>query len=130
MTIVLGFGSTEKDFERQEFAFVDEFIKEKVKIVSFSEFCFSKNFYKDLCKALKARKEHYDKLDKEYHDSTEYPNRYSTYYFYVVYDVSDLCVIFKFHHINRRHALSPDGWALLQTKDIFHADIYDYMEVA
>ena len=126
--MILGFGSTEKDFEKQEFDFVDEFIKEVVKVTGFSDFYFSENFYKDLCKELKVRKEYYDKLDKEYHDATVYPNRYSTYSFDILYDISDLCVIFKFHHINRRHAFSPDGWALLQTKNIFHADLYDYKE--
>ena len=124
--MILGFGSTEKDFERQEFDFVDEFIKEGVKVTGFSDFFFSENFYKDLCKELKARKEYYDNLRNKYKEATEYPNRYSTYRFVIVYDISDLCVIFKFSHINRRHALSPDGWALLQTKDIFHADLYDY----
>ncbi len=47
-----------------------------------------------------------DKLPKE-----EAPERYTRFWYY------DNTI--KYHHINRRHALSPDGWALLQTEEPF-----------
>jgi hypothetical protein len=34
--------------------------------------------------------------------------------------------VVKFMHVNRRHALSPDGWALMQSERIFkvrHMDL-------
>ncbi len=42
----------------------------------------------------------------------EAPERYTSIYFY-----EDML---HFHHVNRNHPFSPDGWALLQTEKHFH----------
>ena len=52
----------------------------------------------------------YDKMPKE-----KAPERYTRFY---VYDNK-----IKFHHINRRHAFSPDGWALLVVEEPFGVKI-------
>jgi len=131
MNIILGFGKTERNFEQQEFSFVEEFIKEKVKefVGDKYKFKFSDDFVKELNEKLKERKEHYDKLRDEYETATEYPDRYTTYHFTVLTDTySSLCVVFRFSHINRKHALSPDGWALMETKRVYYADIWDFID--
>jgi len=62
----------------------------------------------------------------EYHDDDERyrkmkrdeaPERYTYFwpYSYRLYD-GRYIVEFVMHHINRRHAFSPDGWALLVTR--------------
>ncbi len=129
MNIVLGFGKTETDFEEQEFAFVEEFIKEKANnfVGDNCEFDFSSDLVAELNQKLKERKSFYDKADEDYKMATEHPDRYSTYYFDTLTDTfANLCVVFKFSHINRRHALSPDGWALMKTKKVYYADIWDF----
>jgi hypothetical protein len=85
--IVLGFGITEEH--------------ERVKIKNFflSELAKGKNKY-DISKAWNAEKEKYDKLPRE-----EAPERYTKFW---VYDDK-----IHYMHINRQHALSPDGWACL-----------------
>jgi len=62
-------------------------------------------------KSYKAVDEKYGKMDK-----SEVPERY-TYFFSHVFNVTDsgYYVSFTMHHINRRHAMSPDGWALWAT---------------
>ncbi|MCK9369524.1 hypothetical protein M0R04_06425 [Candidatus Dojkabacteria bacterium] len=130
MNIVLGFGLTETDFEKQEFGFVEQFVKEKIENYREEDgidFCFTDDFAKELSEKLKERKDQYDKLLDEYKTATKFPDRYSTYYFDVLHNSSNLCVVFKFSHINRRHAMSPDGWAaLLETKQVCYIDLYDY----
>lgn len=56
---------------------------------------------------------------ESYKNAETFPDRYSSYYACVVGDANYLCFIIKFSHTNRRHALSPDGWALLETERTF-----------
>ncbi len=78
------------------------------------------------CKTEKSAKKSLDDLQKEYANAEkeykkmsreEAPERYS-YFWYFYHEVYEgkYFVEFTFHHINRKHALSPDGWALLKTK--------------
>lgn len=59
-------------------------------------------------------------------DRNDVPERYS-YFWYVVNKIYDgkYIIEFSFHHINRRHPFSPDGWALLETKWILSIDDLD-----
>lgn len=61
-------------------------------------------------KEFKVRAEIYDKQSKE-----DAPERYTYFYAY------DNKIIF--FHINRRHALSPDGWGLLRVEEEFNTEI-------
>ena len=69
----------------------------------------------DLCSAVetvhisaKTRAEKYDKQDR--HTA---PERYTYFYYFLP---CKTLVEFTMFHINRNHAFSQDGWALLQTK--------------
>lgn len=86
MNIALGFGITEKNVE----ANVLKRIKNGEDIESI------RKEYKEIA-------EKYDKMNRE-----EAPERYSYFYNYGG--------SLKFHHINRQHPFSPDGWGLLQTE--------------
>jgi len=128
MSIILGFGSTEEDFEKQEMKFVDEFLKGNFKGKGSGDISFDDKIVNELEKQLKKREKYFHEKDEEYKTAKEYPDRYSTYYFDIVWNVCTLCVAFQFSHTNRRHALSPDGWALLQTRNVYYADIWDYRD--
>ena len=122
--ITLGFGSTEKEFEKQEFDFIEKFISGESK--NDDDYWFKEKSMKLLKAKLNNRKKHYDKLDKKHEKAKEHPNRYSTYYFNILYDIADLCIIFKFNHINRSHPFSPDGWAMIKTTKVYHFNRWDY----
>lgn len=126
MNIALGFGSNEEDFERQEFSFVEDFIKSNLQKDEIGIYFFTDSFVNELKEELKKRELYYRKKDEEYDTSKDYPDRYSTYYSNVLWDGCDLCVIFRFSHINRRHSMSPDGWALLCTSKVFHSYSLDF----
>lgn len=91
MNIILGFGSIEQQ-EREK-------IKKVVKEALLAG--------KDICEAL----EPWNKKAKEYDEMPRdaVPERYTKVWFY-----DDKL---HFHHINRRHPFSPDGWALLQVEE-------------
>ena len=114
MNITFGFGSTETNFENAE-------------IKAFREFCLIE--YRrmecdyitgDLFKSCRAwlimrAKELTDKRDG-FKDAAEYPPRYSAYSPTVLHDASHIVAIFRFAHVSRHHAFSPDGWALMSTE--------------
>lgn len=61
-----------------------------------------------------------DRISKNWNDKNKVfdtmprekaPERYTNFY---VYDGK-----IKYHHINRRHAFSPDGWALMEYEEPF-----------
>ena len=90
MSIAIGFGSVEKREEQKiEWALYDldeESNHATIKAVQ--------NYWK-------RKADQYDRLSKE-----DAPERYTIFYL--------SGGEFTFLHINRRHALSPDGWALLK----------------
>ncbi len=58
----------------------------------------------DVEKEWREKSNKYDKMSRE-----EAPERYTSFFLH-----SDRIV---YHHINRRHAFSPDGWALLKVEE-------------
>jgi hypothetical protein len=129
MSLILGFGKTEEDFEQQEIDFVEKFIKEKAN--SFSgrkiDFNFNDELVAELTSKLEEREEYYKKIDEEFDKAENPPERYSMFYFKILSDRFDLCIIFRFFHTHRKHSLSPDGWALLKTKRFYHAYSWDFI---
>jgi hypothetical protein len=121
MNIVLGFGSTETEFEEQERKFVEDYLEaNKHKEEDTTDwYTFKDECVEGLKKALKERSDEYRRQSDEYKTATDYPERYSYYYFTILHNWSYVAVIFKFGHINRRHALSPDGWAAMWTEPVF-----------
>jgi len=117
MNIAIGFGSTEKSFEDAEEQAFREYAMTEFKAQGLNYF--TKDFFQTLNKWLQDRtsslKEAANVHDKE--DSP--PPRYSYYRAYLIDDANYMIAVAKFMHINRRHALSPDGWGLMQTERLF-----------
>ena len=91
MGIILGFGVQEQNARKEIIELVRAGIKNNANI-------------HEMSKAWNARNEEYDKMPKE-----TAPERYTNFY---VYEGK-----IHFSHINRRHAFSPDGWALFQMEE-------------
>lgn len=117
MNIILGFGSTEQEFEQQEKNFVYDFLKEKSAKVNRWDFIFSDEVVAELKNELEKRYNHYMSLNEKY-DTGEKPERYSYFYYDILWNVCKLVVVFDFSHINTRHPLSPDGMAMMQNKGV------------
>jgi hypothetical protein len=117
MNIAVGFGSTEQAFEAAEEATIREHIKARYSELALDYF--TDEFVKEVTTWVTARSKALHAKAAEYKSATDHPSRYSTYWPSVVADASHIVVILSVHHINRRHAWSPDGWALLQTKPVF-----------
>lgn len=115
----LGFGSVEESFERQEAEAVREFVSENYDA---KRGYFHSELQEKLEAWLKERSAGYDAKADSYRTASEYPDRYSTYYASVLGNASHIVVIFRFLHVNRRHALSPDGWASLSSERLAHVD--------
>lgn len=124
MNIAIGFGSTEQAFESAEEKAFEDFVTRSASEQRLDYF--TKEFHglvsgwlEDRARAFKSVSEAHDKAQSP-------PPRYSYYYPYLLDDANYMIAVVKFMHINRRHALSPDGWGLMQTERIFkvkHSDI-------
>ncbi len=98
MSVVLGFGQNETVAAEQIVAEIIEAVKSE-----------GLDSVKRIEAEYKEQAEKYDAMSRE-----DAPERYSYFYAYTDRRIVRLTLF----HINRRHALSPDGWALLQTKTI------------
>lgn len=121
--MIIGFGKTEADFEEAEEAAILTFAKELYirdgLIYVTNEFSAAiKEWCAERGAALQAKAD-------AYKDAATYPDRYSYYWPRVLHSASDTIVILTFHHVNRRHALSPDGWALMRTERLVHFNSLD-----
>lgn len=123
MNIILGFGSTEKAFEQQEAEAIRAFAINKAKEMS-ADYVTSElaECVRQWCKA---RGENYREKANEYDEATNFPDRYSYFHSWMLNDASNIVIILTFMHTARRHALSPDGWALLQVKHLVHINALD-----
>lgn len=110
--IVLGFGSTETAFEKQEMeAFVD-YVHERYADIPYM----TDAFVNEIRSWLDARAKTYRETAGGYKEAEAPPSRYSYFWPHIASSASCIVAIFKFSHINRRHAMSPDGWAMLQSE--------------
>jgi hypothetical protein len=117
MSFVIGFGSTEKSLENK--------IEKQITDWIYDSYCksdhshFSDNFAKEVKNYIDAMASESRKEAESYKSVVDFPSRYSSFYQTVLHDPSCMAIILKFHHINRRHAMSPDGWAMLQNQKVF-----------
>jgi hypothetical protein len=123
VNIVLGFGSTEQEFVKGEEDAIRAFISKRFAAIGLSYF--TDAVVADLRRWLSARADELHKLSATYKSGAEFPDRYSYYWPTVLDDASHIVVILKVHHINRRHALSPDGWALMREQPMFLFEALD-----
>jgi len=123
MSLFIGFGSTEADFEAAE---------ERAFRESFRDACANNDagyvtdeLVAELRKWVDRRAGTFRDVAEQYKTSDNHPDRYSSYRAAVLHDASHVAAIMKFTHINRKHAFSPDGWGALMTERCFFIHILD-----
>ena len=119
--MILGFGSTESKFEQQECDSIDYFVRGK----NPTEGYFTPEFISQLKEFVDSRGTELRSISDSYKTSDSYPDRYSYFWATVLHDASNVVVIFRFSHINRRHAMSPDGWAMLSSKKLHLVEFHE-----
>lgn len=117
MSIIIGFGSTETSFEAAEEAAFAQAVEELYR--ESGDAYFSQETIAKAGKWLDKRAAEYRSKDAAYRVASDFPERYSSYYPHVLGDASHVVAVITFHHTNRRHPMSPDGWALMATKKCF-----------
>lgn len=121
--MIIGFGSTEQAFEDGEQKAFEQYVAERYTEMGCQYI--TDELVAEVSKWLADREAGYRAKADEYKTATEFPSRYSYYWARVISGPSDIIAKISFHHINRRHAFSPDGWALMQTKRLFGVDSID-----
>lgn len=118
MNIILGFGDTEKRYEEKLEGIIRDYVAEQY---SAGDYCyFTDSFRDDVVTWINSLSHGSRSLGDEYKNAEKYPDRYTYYFASVVSDASHLVFIIKFHHINRRHAMSSDGWACMVSERVFY----------
>lgn len=126
MAFVLGFGQTEIDYQKD--------LQEEFRGYVEREFaaCPEDYFDSEFTKRISKWAEHQATDSRiqadRYRKAANFPDRYSSYYVNVLGDANHIVFIVRFTHINRRHGLSPDGWASFQTKACFFVDASECRE--
>lgn len=124
--LILGFGSTEQAFVRGEEAAIREQIAERFGKAGLSYF--TAELKTNVSNWLTARAASLHAKAAGYKGSADFPDRYSYYWPTVLDDANHIVVILKTHHINRRHAMSPDGWALMKEQAVFLFEALDFYD--
>jgi len=123
MGFAIGFGSTERDFEEAERRAFEEYVSNRYNDLG-CEYI-TDELAKDVADWLKRRQQRFSDDADGYKHAINFPDRYSYFFARVIHGASDIIALYEFMHINRRHALSPDGWALLQNRRLFDMQSYD-----
>jgi hypothetical protein len=123
VNMIIGFGSTETAFENAEEAAFKEYVAQRY--AELNEQYISDELAKDVEAWFRERADAYKAKADEYKTSATFPDRYSYIWPRVIHSASDIFVRITFHHVNRRHAMSPGGWALMATKRLFDVEAYD-----
>ena len=123
MSIALGFGSTEKkyesDLEDKIKAYIDEWYYEE------TDNYFTESFVKKVREWVDGLAKESRDIGDKYKKAETYPERYSYFWATTIADASHIVFILKLHHINRRHALSPDGWGCMTSEMLFYVDEWE-----
>lgn len=119
--MIVGFGKTETDFENA----LEDKLADMVASMYKTERYFSDEFVKKIRSAADAMADKSQKEADSYKDAETFPSRYSRFWISTVADASHIIFVVSFHHINRRHAFSPDGWACLTNKKAFVVESID-----
>jgi len=112
--MMIGFGSTETHVEEALESAFTEYVKHRY--ATHPVCCFTDEFIKDAEGWLDDKGEQSRAIAKTYDEHPDHPDRYSYFYPHVTSSASAIVALVTFHHINRRHGLSPDGWALMKTE--------------
>ncbi len=112
MNLMIGFGRTEEDFEQAEITAFKEFAEDRLH----GEPYVTPEALKEITDWAENRGKEFREKSDAYREADKFPSRYSYFYPHVMSSASYVAVILKFSHINRRHAMSPDGWAMLSSE--------------
>lgn len=118
--LVLGFGVTEENFEKSEEAFIKAGVRAIVK--DSGAVYFDEALVEKIKRWVENRAFEWQEKGEGYKNSETHPDRYTYYWVSTLSNTRHLVFIISYHHINRRHAMSPDGWALLANKRIIHME--------
>lgn len=122
--MIIGFGSKEEAFERAEEAAFRQYVEDNFPYDDADYF--TEEFGDEVRAWIRKRADDYQGKAAAYKDSATFPERYSAYWAHLVHDGSYMVAVVSFMHYNRRHALSPDGWAVMQTEKCFHVKSWDF----
>jgi len=122
MSFILGFGSTEKDFEKKLESKITEHVLAEFEKTD--KLYFRDSFVDKINGWIEALSEESRKEAESCKKAIDYPDRYSSFYSNIIANASYIVFIIGFHHINRRHAMSPDGWALMTNEITFNVKCY------
>lgn len=123
MNLILGFGSTEQAVVNAEEKAIRDYVEKRYSELEPSYI--SDELAADVKAWVKARGDELRAKDRAYKTATDYPSRYSYYSASVLHDASNIAVVMNWMHTNRRHPLSPDGWACLTERHVFAVATYD-----
>lgn len=123
MKLIIGFGDTEKRLEDRLEAAIRKHVVEQYG--SRPDYYFTDDFVEEIRQWVQGLAVDSQEQADAYRDATEYPDRYSRFWATTIADASHIVFILKFHHINRRHAFSPDGWAMLESERVFYVKHYE-----
>ena len=114
---MIGFGSAEKTFEEDEGKAFRDYVWERYKAdrPEYLDGAFSEDVYA----WLRARAEGYLKEAEAFTDAENPPDRYAHTYPWVLSDGIYIVAVITFLHVNRRHPMSPDGWAATRNERSF-----------
>jgi hypothetical protein len=125
VNIAIGFGSTEEAFVRGEEQAIRAHIESRFAALKLSYF--TDAFVEEIRSWIDDRAKELRDRSAAFKTAAEYPSRYSHYYATVLDDASHLVVILKLMHTNRRHGLSPDGWACMSEQQVF---VFEALDIA
>jgi hypothetical protein len=111
MDFVLGFGSTESQFQTNLEAEIRNRIVERFQFID--SYYFDDSFISEIANWCKSLSEKSKLVADSYEKSPDFPERYSSFYSHTIGDCNYIVVILDIAHINRHHPFSPDGWAML-----------------
>lgn len=117
MGFAIGFGSIEVERERAEREAIEEYIKQAC--AERGEHYVSHELAENVSQWLSVRAKASRMESDSYKDAESFPDRYSSFYSDTAHNASRIFVRISWSHINRRHGLSPDGWAMLQNEQVF-----------
>jgi hypothetical protein len=121
--MIIGFGSTEQEVQRTFEGEFRSFVTRRFQTGGL--LYFTDEIVAEAVEWLADAAREMDADAARYKVATAYPDRYSTISPRLLSDASTIVVVVKFSHINRRHALSPDGWAMMQVEHCFAVHSYD-----
>jgi hypothetical protein len=123
MNIILGFGVTEQRFEDNLESKVRSHVFEKYS--SRSDSYYTEAFVKEIRDWADALSKDSIATGEKFKNAIDHPDRYTYFWCTTISDPSHIVFILKFHHVNRRHAMSADGWGLMTSERVFCVHEWD-----